>query len=70
MNQETLKGEWLPLKGRVRREWDKRTNDDIDAIQRAREVLLGKLQERYGHTREKVGDELDDWFVRIVTPRG
>jgi uncharacterized protein YjbJ (UPF0337 family) len=70
MNQETLKGEWMQLKGRVRREWGKLTNDDIAAIQGDREVLLGRLQERYGHTREEVEHEFDDWFVRIVRPRG
>jgi len=70
VNQEPLKGEWMRLRGRVRREWGKLTNDDIAAIQGDREVLLGRLQERYGHTREEVEHEFDDWFVRIVTPRG
>lgn len=54
----------------MRREWGKLTNGDIAAIQGDREVLLGRLQERYGHTREEVEHEFDDWFVRIVNPRG
>jgi uncharacterized protein YjbJ (UPF0337 family) len=61
MDEETLRGEWAQLKGRVRREWGKLTNDDIAAIQGDREVLVGRLQERYGHTREEVERELDDW---------
>lgn len=70
VNQETLKGQWMQLRGRVRREWGKLTNGDIAAIQGDREVLLGRLQERYGQTREEVEHELDDWLVRIVNPRG
>jgi uncharacterized protein YjbJ (UPF0337 family) len=67
MNQDTLKGEWLQLKGRVRKEWGKLTNDDMAAIKGDREVLLGRLQERYGHTREVVEREFDAWFAK---PRG
>ena len=32
MNDDTLKGEWRQLRGRVRKEWGKLTNDDIVAI--------------------------------------
>jgi uncharacterized protein YjbJ (UPF0337 family) len=34
------------------------------SIQGSREVLLGRLQERYGHTREEVEREFDDWSVK------
>jgi uncharacterized protein YjbJ (UPF0337 family) len=64
MNEDTLKGEWTQLKGCVRRQWGMLTNDDMAAIKGEREVLLGKLQERYGHTREEVERELDDWFAK------
>ena len=64
MNEATLKGNWMQLKGRVRKEWGKLTNDDIAAIQGSREVLLGRLQERYGHTREEVEREFEDWSVK------
>jgi uncharacterized protein YjbJ (UPF0337 family) len=67
MDQETLKGEWLQLRGRVRKEWGKLTNDDMAAIKGEREVLLGRLQARYGHTRDEVERELDDWLAK---PRG
>ena len=64
MSQDRLKGEWTQLRGRVRREWGKLTNDDMAAIKGDREVLLGRLQERYGHTREEGERELDDWLVK------
>ncbi|HEY6555331.1 MAG TPA: CsbD family protein [Vicinamibacteria bacterium] len=64
MNEDTLKGNWMQLKGRVRKQWGKLTNDDMASIQGSREVLLGRLQERYGHTREEVEREFDDWSVK------
>ena len=32
MNQDTLKGEWGQLKGRIRKRWGKLTHDDLDQI--------------------------------------
>ena len=64
MNQDRLKSEWTRLKGRVRKEWGRLTNADILAIQGDREILLGRLQERYGQTREEVEQEFDDWFLK------
>ena len=33
MNEDTLKGQWTQLKGRVREQWGKLTDDDLDQIQ-------------------------------------
>ena len=33
MNQDVLKGKWMQLKGEVRTQWGKLTNDDLDQIQ-------------------------------------
>jgi uncharacterized protein YjbJ (UPF0337 family) len=63
MNQDTLKREWSQLRGRVRKRWGKLTNDDLDQVQGDREILVGKLQERYGRTREQVERWFGDWSV-------
>ena len=44
MNEDTLKGQWLQVKGRVRERWGKLTNDDLDQIQGGAEQLVGKVQ--------------------------
>jgi uncharacterized protein YjbJ (UPF0337 family) len=58
MNQDEFRRDWSRLKGRVRKRWGRLTSDDLDQIGGDREVLMGKLQERYGRTREQV----DRWF--------
>jgi uncharacterized protein YjbJ (UPF0337 family) len=61
MNEETLKGRWTQLKGRVREQWGKLTNDDIDQIQGRTEQLVGKIQERYGIARDEARRQVDTW---------
>jgi uncharacterized protein YjbJ (UPF0337 family) len=63
MNQDVLKGKWNQLKGNVRRQWGKLTDDDVDQIQGDSEVLLGRLQERYGRTKEEAQREIDNWLA-------
>jgi len=59
MNTDTFKGQWNQLKGRVRRQWGKLTDDDVDQIKGNSEILLGKLQERYGRSKEEARRDLD-----------
>jgi uncharacterized protein YjbJ (UPF0337 family) len=62
MNEDTLKGQWMQLKGRVRERWGKLTNDDLDVIQGNTEQLAGKIQERYGLAREEAHRAVDSWL--------
>jgi uncharacterized protein YjbJ (UPF0337 family) len=61
MNSDTLKGQWTQLKGQMRKQWGKLTDDEVDQIQGNAEILIGKLQERYGYSREQAEQELDRW---------
>ena len=53
INWDQLKGNWTQFKGHVRQQWGKLTDDEIDQIEGQREILIGKLQERYGIAREE-----------------
>ena len=62
MNEDTLKGQWTQIKGRVREQWGKLTNDDLDQIQGRAEQLIGKVQERYGIQRDEAKRQVDDFL--------
>ena len=64
MNRDTLKGQWTQLKGQVRKQWGKLTDDDVDQVQGDAEILLGRLQERYGRTRQEAEREFERWQDR------
>lgn len=62
MNKDILKGQWKQLRGRVRRQWGKLTDDDLAMIKGDRDVLLGKIQEHYGRTRDEAMKDVDEWL--------
>jgi uncharacterized protein YjbJ (UPF0337 family) len=61
MNSDVIKGQWKQLQGRVKQQWGKLTDDDIASINGDREVLLGRIQELYGRTREEAEKEVEKW---------
>lgn len=60
MNKDELKGKWNQVKGEVQKQWGKLTNDDLDVIAGDSKKLVGKLQERYGMTKEEAEREVDN----------
>ena len=61
MNSDVLKGKWKQVRGRVKERWGNLTDDDLDTIDGHSEHLAGKLQEKYGWTKEKAQQELRDF---------
>ncbi|MFA6915124.1 MAG: CsbD family protein [Parachlamydiales bacterium] len=59
-NTETLKGQWLQVKGKLKEKWGKLTEDDLTQINGKRDMLLGKLQERYGIQKEQAEKQLKE----------
>jgi uncharacterized protein YjbJ (UPF0337 family) len=41
--------------------WGKLTDDDWDQIGGKKDQFLGKLQERYGYSREQAEKDFDEW---------
>jgi uncharacterized protein YjbJ (UPF0337 family) len=70
MNNDVLKGKWMQMKGEVRRQWGKLTDDDVSQIEGSSEKLIGKLQERYGYARDQAEREYNAWAKQAdqVTP--
>ena len=62
MNEDTFKGQWTQLKGKIREQWGKLTDDDLDQIQGRSEQLIGKLQTRYGIARDEAQRQVDSWM--------
>ena len=61
MNWTQIKGNWKQLTGAVQKKWGQLTNDEMDEIQGQRDILIGKIQARYGKTKEEARREVDEW---------
>jgi uncharacterized protein YjbJ (UPF0337 family) len=61
MNWDQVEGKWKQFKGVARQKWGKLTDDDIDVIGGKQQELGGKLQERYGYTKEEAQRNIDEW---------
>jgi uncharacterized protein YjbJ (UPF0337 family) len=62
MNADTLKGKWHKIKGDVKAQWGKLTEDEILHAEGDMEKLQGSLQEKYGYTKEKAKEEVNNFF--------
>lgn len=67
MNNMTIEGNWLQLKGKVREQWGKLTDSDMDQIAGKRDQLVGRITERYGSSAEAVERELKDFERKQAT---
>jgi uncharacterized protein YjbJ (UPF0337 family) len=61
MNQDRIQGNWKQVRGKVKEQWGKLTDDDLDVIDGRREQLLGRIQERHGIARSQAESELNDF---------
>jgi uncharacterized protein YjbJ (UPF0337 family) len=61
MNADQFQGKWKQLKGSVKQRWAKLTDDDLTMLSGKKDELVGKIQERYGITREQAEREADEW---------
>lgn len=48
MSNDIAEGNWKQLKGKVRENWGKLTDDEVDEIRGRKENFVGKIQEKYG----------------------
>lgn len=61
VNQDILEGKWHELKGQVRQQWGKLTDDDVERLSGKMEELSGVLQQRYGYNKAQADKAIDDW---------
>jgi uncharacterized protein YjbJ (UPF0337 family) len=62
MSDDILKGKWKQLRGQIQQKWGDLTNDDLDKIQGAQTEFEGVLQERYGYTKRRAKQEVNDFL--------
>jgi uncharacterized protein YjbJ (UPF0337 family) len=59
MNKDQWQGKWRQVRGTIKKEWGKLTDDELDQVQGDYDRLIGKIQERYGTSREEIERRLN-----------
>lgn len=61
MNWDQAAGNWKQMRGVVKQQWAKLTDDDLDKVAGKRDQLVGKIQQSYGIGKEEAEKQLNDW---------
>jgi uncharacterized protein YjbJ (UPF0337 family) len=61
MNTDIIKGKWKQLNGEIKQKWGKLTDDDLTVAEGTRDYLAGKVQERYGVTKDIAEQQVRDF---------
>ena len=65
MNSNQWKGKWTQLCGKIKEEWNELTDDEIEAAEGRAEVLVGKIQERYGISKEAAEQRIGQLYGEL-----
>ncbi|HPF74578.1 MAG: CsbD family protein [Rhodanobacteraceae bacterium] len=65
MNHDIIQGKWKQLTGRIKSQWGKLTDDDLDVADGHRDYLIGKLQERYGLSKDSAENQLKQFEAKL-----
>jgi uncharacterized protein YjbJ (UPF0337 family) len=66
MDWNRVEGNWKQFKGKVKEQWGKLTDDDLDRIAGKRDQLEGTIQERYGIEKDRAKADVDAWCNRLT----
>lgn len=60
---DIAEGKWKQIRGQVKEQWGKLTDDDLDRVEGQRDQLVGRVQERYGHAKAEAEKEVDRFLA-------
>jgi len=69
MNWDRVEGNWKEIRGKAKQQWGKLTDDELDEIEGNVDLLVGKIQEKYGQTRAEIERDLDMLLSEEPSPR-
>lgn len=66
MNWDVVKGQWHQVKGSVKAQWGRLTDDELEQVAGEHEKLVGLLQKRYGLARDEAERQVDNfnWTIK------
>lgn len=60
MNEQTIKGNWNEMKGKIKQKWGDVTDDDLTYAEGKEDEMWGKLQQKVGKSKDEIKKEIND----------
>jgi uncharacterized protein YjbJ (UPF0337 family) len=64
-NWEQIAGQWKQVRGEAKKKWGALTDDELMQVDGNRDILAGKIQEKYGIAGEDVNKQIDEWAAKL-----
>lgn len=64
-NWDKVGGKWKQFVGEVKKQWGDLTDDELMEVNGDREILAGKIQEKYGIAKEEANKQIDKWAEKL-----
>ena len=61
MNWDLIAGHWKQAVGKAKEQWGDLTSDDLDVVAGRRDMLVGKIQQRYGVLKVEAERQIAAW---------
>lgn len=68
MNWDQIQGNWKQFSGKVRQQWGKLADSDIEQIAGKRDQLIGHIQKQYGIEKEAAEQQVRDFERALKEP--
>ena len=65
LNENTIKGKWLEIKGDIQKMWGKLTSDELEKTQGDIKAISGLIQQKYGEAQEAYSQKVSAIFARF-----
>jgi len=65
MNEQIYEGNWKELKGKIKEQWGKLTDDELEKTKGNFDQIYGKIQSKYGESIENVQEKFNSLIGQI-----
>ncbi len=66
INQDTVNGKWLEIKGEVQKAWGKLTSDEIEQTKGDLKSIAGLVQQKHGENKEQFEKKFSEITHRFI----
>lgn len=64
MNKDIVQGQWHKVKGQLKQQWGKLTDDDITQMKGTAEELSGILRKKYGFQKDEANEKINNFLKK------